>query len=87
MALLGLALRERRAAMKAKVTLSDRDLCALASIADCFVDADYWEDETIRLYRSMGLVCSDGTQIHLTEAGRQALDRWNLLPAAETRHR
>lgn len=58
--------------MNASVPLSSRELRALSLIGEVFVSVDYWEDETIRLYRALGLVLSDGDRINLTAAGRQA---------------
>jgi hypothetical protein len=66
--------------MEAKA-LFRRELAALKSIDDYFVDTDYWQDETIRLYRGLGLVWTDGQRINLTEAGMQAIGR--TLPAAQ----
>jgi hypothetical protein len=40
----------------------------LKSIHIRFVGSDYWDDETIRLYRGLGLVWTDGKRIKLTEA-------------------
>ena len=68
--------------MEAKA-LFRRELAALKSIDDYFVDTDYWQDETIRLYRGLGLVWTDGQRINLTEAGMQAIGR--TLPAAQRR--
>jgi hypothetical protein len=44
------------AAMDAKAALFGRELAALKSIDDYLVGADYWKDETIRLFRGLGLV-------------------------------
>ena len=59
--------------MDTEISLSASELRALRFLVTAEVGMDYWEDETIRLYRSLGLVCSDGLRITLTEAGMQAL--------------
>jgi hypothetical protein len=52
--------------------LSAHDLWALEIIGKTWVCASYWEDETIRRYRTLGLLSCDGSQIRLTEAGKRA---------------
>lgn len=70
--------------MDAKAALFGRELAALKSIDDYFVGTDYWEDETIRLYRGLGLVRTDGKRIKLSEAGMKAIERQSLLSAASS---
>lgn len=53
--------------------LSQRELAALRSIEELSFGADYWEEETIKLFRGLGLVLLDGKQIRLTAAGKQTL--------------
>jgi hypothetical protein len=67
--------------MDAIFALSNRELTALKSIHIRFVGSDYWDDETIRLYRGLGLVWTDGKRIKLTEGGAQAIHRDERLPA------
>ena len=69
--------------MDANAPLFGRELAALRSIDDGLVGVDYWEDETIRLYRGLGLVRTDGTHIKLTEGGMKAIERQSLLHAAK----
>jgi hypothetical protein len=61
--------------MGPKRPLSRRELAALSSIDASIVGIDYWEDETIRLYRGLGLVRTAGERINLTQAGRRAIGR------------
>lgn len=69
--------------MDARVQLSSRGLGALRFIGEAHVGIDYWEDPTIRLYRSLGLVFSNGDRINLTAAGLQAISaNGSLLKAA-----
>lgn len=58
--------------------LSAPELSGLRAIPNRFVSADYWEDETVQRYRALGLVWSDGDQIHISEAGRLACANQNL---------
>lgn len=70
--------------MDASRPLFDREARALKFIEETCVGVDYWEDQTIRLYRGLGLVFSDGERINLTAAGTQAASTGgvNLLSAA-----
>jgi hypothetical protein len=52
--------------------LSALELNGLRSIALNFVSSSYWEDETIKRYRALGLVSCEGARIHLTEGGTHA---------------
>jgi hypothetical protein len=59
--------------MDAKSPLSTRELRALRLIRHTWVGVDYWEDESIGLYRGLRLIATDGRRINLTVAGLQIL--------------
>ena len=59
--------------MDGRSVLSQRELGALRSIELLCLGEDYWEEETIRLFRGLKLVFFDGEQIRLTAAGKQTL--------------
>ena len=61
--------------MDAIFALSNRELTALKSIHIRFVGSDYWDHETIRLNRGLGLVWTDGKRIKLTEAVMRTSNR------------
>src|SRR5690348_2804526 len=77
--------------MDAKFALSNRELTALKSIHIGFVGSDYCDHETIRLYRGLGLVWTDGKRIKLTEAVMRTSNRLGVttlpLPVGCTRPR
>jgi hypothetical protein len=50
--------------------LSLDELRGLAQIGATQTCASYWQDGTMKLYRSLGLVETDGHCIRLTDAGR-----------------
>jgi hypothetical protein len=52
--------------------LSTADVWQLSLIGQAWVCSSYSDDPTIQRYQRLGLVACDGTQIRLTEAGRQA---------------
>jgi hypothetical protein len=54
------------------VHLTVMDHHNLRWIAQVWVSASYWEDETIRRYRQLGLVSNNGARLRLTEAGQRA---------------
>ena len=53
-------------------SLSIVDLRHLKSLDSYFMSDCYWEEETIRRFRALGLVSRDGKRIVLTDAGRLA---------------
>ena len=59
-------------------SLSSHELRALRTIAEVWVSADFWEDETIKRYRELGLVTRIGDRITLTVAGKQVAQE--ILP-------
>lgn len=61
-------------------SLSSRELRALQTIAETWVSADFWEDETIKRYRELGLVTCIADRIALTEAGQQVVSAVCLAP-------
>jgi hypothetical protein len=64
--------------------LSARELRTSRTIADSYVGLDYWEDETVRRYRGLGLVFAEAERVCLTAAGMQAIlsDGRSLLKVA-----
>lgn len=58
--------------------LSQQEVRALRSIERYCIGWDYWEDETVRKYRALGLVRLSGDRIVLTDAG------WQVVAAARS---
>jgi hypothetical protein len=56
-----------------EISLSADEWRGLQWVAKGAVSADYWEDATVRRYRTLGLVEQEGRTIRLSEAGRRAV--------------
>jgi len=61
------------------------DLRRLRLIAELSIGDEYWEDETIKRYRMLGLVSRKDGRIQLTEAGERSVSQMTDLLTANIR--